>query len=102
MITRQELEKAIESCESAPVSYQNCEKLATFYAIYDHLYTRRAPQVERVAETKISVSGNSEFFRLIDGLEAKRVWDIMDELMTSVQVLQPKLYDAVMQKIDDL
>lgn len=102
MMTRQELEAAIESCERAQVSYQNCEKLATFYAIYDHLYTRRAPQIEQVTETEISVSDGSDFRRMINGLPAERVWRIIDELMTSLQVVQPRLYDAVMQKIQDL
>lgn len=102
MMTRQELEKAIESCERAPMSYQNCEKLATFYTIYNHLYTRRTPQVEMVTETEISVSNSSKFCRMIDGMQATKVWNIMDELMTSLEVVQPRLYDAVMQKIQDL
>lgn len=102
MMTKQELEAAIESCERATMSYQNCEKLATFYAIYDHLYTRRAPQIEQVTETKISVSDGSEFLNMINGLQSSKVWSIMNELMTSLQVIQPRLYDAVMQKIQDL
>lgn len=102
MMTRQELEEAIDACERAPMSYQNCEKLATFYAIYDHLYTEQAPRVEKVRETKISVSGSSQFYQLINGLNASDVWNIMDELMTSLEVVQPRLFNAVMQKIDDL
>lgn len=102
MISKQELLDAIEQCERAPMSYQNCEKLATFYAIYDHLYAEPEPQVERVTETKISVSGDSDFYRKIDGSNASSVWKIMDELMQTLQLVQPRLYDGVMQKIEDL
>ena len=102
MMTKQDLEEAIESCERAPMSYQNCEKLATFYAIYDHLYTELSPRIERVEETKIRVSGESDFFRMINGLESSKVWSVMEELMLTLQAVQPRLYHGVMQKIEDL
>lgn len=102
MISKRELEEAIELCENAPMSYQNCEKLATLYTIYDHLYTERAPEIERVAEDKISASRNSEFLRMINGLPSLSVWSIMDELMKTLQVIQPRLYDGVMKKIQEL
>ena len=33
--------------------------------------------------------------------EAADVWPIMDELMSTLQVLQPRLYDGVMRKLQD-
>ena len=102
MISKRELQEAIESCECAPLSYQNCEKLATLYTIYDHLYTEQTPKIEKVEEDKISASGNSEFLKTINGLPSLSVWSIMDELMKTLQVIQPRLYDGVMKKISDL
>lgn len=102
MINKQDLQEAIEQCERAPMTYQNCEKLATFYTIYNHLYAERAPKAEKVTETKVSVSGNSEFFRSINGLPASSVWSIMEELMETIQITNPRLYDSVMQKIENI
>ena len=51
MIAKTELEKAIDECEHLPTSYQNCEKLATFYAIYDHLYAEKEPKEQKAVYT---------------------------------------------------
>ena len=40
MITKTELEKAVDECEHLHVSYQNCEKLAVFTQ-YMVIYTLR-------------------------------------------------------------
>ena len=102
MISKNELLQAIASCESAPVSYQNCEKLATFYLIYDHLYAEQAKNDEKAVGAKIQASGKSDFLRAVDGANAEKVWEIMDELMQTLQVLQPRLYDGVMRRLGDI
>lgn len=38
MISEKELRREIEEYENAQPNYQICEKLATLYIIYDHLY----------------------------------------------------------------
>lgn len=108
MLTKKELQNAIDQFESAPMTYQNCEKLATFYALYDHMYGERVPQEEnysrkeRADETKIKVSGTSEFLRLINGKSSEKVWQVMDELMETIQITSPRLYNGVIRKIEDL
>ena len=36
MFSEAELSKAIDELEKTPVTYQDAEKLATFYILYDH------------------------------------------------------------------
>lgn len=101
MFNKSELLNAIDDLEMSPATYQNAEKLATFYLLYDHLYTRKEPvgRVETVEEVIIDNHGDSDFLRLIDGKKAHSVWLIMDELIEAVQVLQPRLYEATIEEL---
>ena len=55
MFSKNELLDAIDDLESAPATYQNAEKLATFYLLYDHLYVEKEPvnRIEPVREVTI-------------------------------------------------
>lgn len=102
MLTRKELLEAISECESAPMSYQNCEKLATFYLIYDHLFSEPVERMESVPEMFVQTTGTSDFSKAINGKSAKKIYLLMDELIESVQALMPNLYDAFMRRLDEL
>ena len=101
MFSKNELLDAIDDLESAPATYQNAEKLATFYTLYDHLYVREVPKnlVEMTREVTIDNYGDTEFLKAIDGMNAEKAWLIMDELMTTLMALQRKLYDATIDRI---
>lgn len=104
MFSKIELLKAIDELEMSPATYQNAEKLAVFYLLYDHLYIKKEPvnRIEPVKEVTIDRYDGSEFLQAIAGKNAEDIWIIMDELMQSVQVLQPKLYEATLDSIKDL
>ena len=86
MFSKNELLNAIDELEKAPATYQNAEKLAVFYLLFDHLYVQKEPD-------------GSEFYEAISGHEAAQVWAVLDELMATLQLLQPKLYSATIDKI---
>ena len=96
MFSKNELLDAIDDLEMAPATYQNAEKLATFYTLYDHLYVREVPKnlVEMTREVTIDRYGDTEFLKAIDGMNAEKAWLVIDELMTTLMALQRKLYDA--------
>ena len=50
------------------------------------------------AET-IHFDSGTDFSQVIDGRDPADIWPIMDELMSTVQVLMPRLYDGVMRKL---
>lgn len=102
MFSKSELLDAIEDLEMAPATYQNAEKLATFYTLYDHLYVRKEPvsRIESINEVIVDDYGDSEFLQAVAGRKADQIWMVMDELMETVKVLQPKLYQAVIDKIN--
>ena len=101
MFSKNELLDAIDDLEMAPATYQNAEKLATFYTLYDHLYVREVPKnlVEMTREVTIDRYGDTEFLKAIDGMNAEKAWKIMDELMTTLMALQRKRYDATIDRI---
>ena len=100
-ILLRELLDAIDECEMGSNSFQNCQKLAVLYAIYDHLYSEPMPMQATVREVEIDSYGDSDFLQAVAGKKSEEVWMVIDELMETVRALQPKLYDAVLRKLNE-
>ena len=102
MISRDDLEQAIVECiNTRNPDVNTCMKLAAFYTIQDHLYPEgysfAAPAV--VSESCVEYDGKSEFMQAVDGRPARDVWAIIDELMCTLQIVNPRLYDGVMRML---
>lgn len=110
MITEKDLQEAIAECKGQRnPNAGTCIKLAAFYILQDHLFPQEpmalpsysyAAPVETIERT-IDFPGDTEFSRVIDGREAADIWPVMDELMSTLQVLNRPLYDGVMRKLRD-
>ena len=116
MITEKDLQEAIAECQGQRnPNASTCIKLAAFLTIQRELFgnpeqlTDNKPAysfasaptetVENTQEDVICYHGDSDFLTAIDGKYAQDIWPIMDELMESMAVLQPRIYDQVMRKI---
>jgi len=99
MLSEAELLKAIDELEKAPTTYQDAEKLATFYVLYDHLYKKQEPIIEPVKEVTINRYNGSEFYRAISGKKARDVWKIVNDVMMMIKVTQPNIYRAIIQRL---
>ena len=111
MIYERDLDESIARYqgETNP-SINTCIKLAACYALKNELfgktdqpepmpvYSFAAAPAETV-EKIIQYSSDTEFSRMIDGRDAADIWPIIDELMTTVQTLMPRLYDGVMREL---
>ena len=60
-----------------------------------------AAEPKEPSEQVIQWEGDSDFAQEVSGRAVSHIMPIMDELMETVQVLQPRLYDAVMRKLKD-
>lgn len=108
MITERDLEQAIAECQGERNPNSNtCIKLAAFYTIKNEMFGRHeqmepgysyAAPVETI-ETTIDYESDTDFSQAIYGRKAADVWPIMDELMSTIQALMPRLYDGVMRKL---
>lgn len=102
MVSQKELLSSIKEMEGAPPTYQNMQKLATFYTIYDHLNAPRSNSAsiqETVRQDIVDYYGDSDFLKEIEDKDAEQMWLLMDELMSTIKALQPRLYEATMQEI---
>lgn len=107
MITKNDLLEAIAECQGARNPNANtCVKLASYYTILEH-YEKddREPIPEysysNSAQNQSTVAnfGNTEFAQEMEGKDSGQMWLIMDELMSTLQVINPRLYAGVMRKI---
>ena len=108
MITERDLQDAIAECQGERRPNANtCIKLAAYFTIYDHLYPKKAELTEEIPQTIfqtveegiIDDYGDTDFYRTIKGRKAADVWAVMNELMETIQVINPKLYDGVMRQL---
>lgn len=110
MITKEDLEAAIAECQGERnPNAQTCIKLAAYYTILDNIrkpepqdygasYTA-APTVIDTGERFIDYHRDTELSRLIDGKEAYPVWEVMDELLQTLKMIMPPLYNGTVEKL---
>lgn len=101
MLNIDEINKEILMIETKhDTTYATIERLAPLYIVRNNLIRSNA---EREAKTtNIAESGDSLFMQAISGKDISRIMDIMNELVTTLEVINPNLYAAVMRKINDL
>lgn len=108
MITEKDLQEAIAECEGARNPNANtCIKLAAYYTIQRELYGEQEQAVSLphpIRETIVAApyESDTEFGRIVGRLNTHDVLEAMDELVSTVQVLNPPLYDAVIRKLNQL
>lgn len=106
MITAQDLKAAIAECQGKRnPDASTCIKLAAFYTIQREMFGEEKNAEQPVysyappPESIVELDSSTEFANMIDGRLQKEVWPILDELMSTLQVIQPRLYDAVISKL---
>ena len=105
MITEKDLLQEIELCQQQPITDKKFERLASCFIVYDHLFGEpygAAYSGSVQTETVIQTNGGSDFLRCVDGKNADKVWDVIDELMDATKMLHPRMYDGVLRKIEDI
>lgn len=98
MIDRDSLIDAMQELEKEPFTFNKCEKLACVYTIYDHLFEPK----KEVPPEIVKVVNDSEFSKSINQKSIDDIILIFDELMRTLEAIQPNLYSAVISKIKKL
>lgn len=99
MFDKSELQKAIKEIEKAPTTFDNAHKLSTLYSLYDREYSNSKQTVDVFVEEIIGYYGDTVLYKLIDGKNAESVWKIINELFDALEIVNPRLYDAVIRKL---
>ena len=116
MITEKDLTEAIAYCEGkVDPKPKDAILMAACYILMDHLYPSEngvysddnAPSYSYSAEPEdhiektIDYFSDTKFSQVIDGKNANDVWAVMDELMSVLQAINPRLYNSVVYKIEE-
>lgn len=107
MITEQDLQEAIAECEGQRNPTANtCMKLAAFYTIRDKMYPGQdvdpVPRYSFAPDpVGASYDSDTEFMQIIRGMPTGRLLEVLDEIMTALSVLNPRLYQAAIRKLTE-
>lgn len=116
LITKEDLQEAIAECQGTRNPNANTAiKLAAFYTILDHLDNDEPETVQprrsqadssfggysfNEAQTGfVQFDGDSDFAKAINGKRQSDVWSVMDELMSTIKIMNERLYNGVMRKL---
>lgn len=102
MIKKQELESAISQLEQLPPTLSNCEKLATYYTIYDHNFGEQPQTFFSSQSSDVNIYGDNPVVHAVNGKDQVKVWGVIQELMEAIQVLAPNLYEATIEKLNKI
>lgn len=107
MLDEREIRKEIARLEYEESSYPNYAKLADLYAIRREMrgvnefvgaYSSAAPP-EPVAQYTVGEYGDSDFLLAVAGKDPAKAWAVVDELMDTLAMVNSKVYNSVMQKV---
>ena len=107
MITEKDLQEAITECQGQRNPNANtCIKLAAYLTIQRELYGVKddpvIPAYSYAESPSVQYQGESEFSKLIDGMDIDRVMPLFDELLDAVKIVNPRLYDGFLRKLREL
>lgn len=118
MITEKDLQEAIAECQGVRnPKADTCIKLAAFLIIQREMfgktempeapaYSYAAPPIttenlQRYSgQDTVGEYGDSEFLQAIKDKDPADVWAVMDELMDTLHMVNERVYNGVMRKID--
>jgi hypothetical protein len=101
LIKEKDLLEAIAECQGERNPNANtCIKLSAYYTILNQMRKEPVEQYSFASEPEmVTLSGDTEFMKAIEGMPANDVIMIMDELMTTLSIVNPRLYRGVMNKL---
>ena len=113
MITAEKIHSEIEQLKVAPMTGDNCSSLASLLIIKEHLFKDEPKNGGNVAGNEpqsvlhnepitVYTDNANPFIKAINGKEMEHLIPIFDELMSSVKILYPKLYQKTLNQITNL
>lgn len=108
MITEDKLYEAIAECQGQRNPNANtCLKLASYYTILEHLKGEKQMPMpiysyataQEPKESFIDYISDTDFGKAVNGKSTEEVMKTMDELMSTLQAMIPRLYEGVMTRL---
>ncbi len=109
MLDIREIDAAIVELERREATFSGCAKLADLYTVRAHIIGQDTPYEQKYStgkdpdiKSRTDLYGNSDFLKAVSGKDALAAWSIMDELMDTLHIVNPRVYDSVIKKIKAL
>lgn len=103
MITMHDLDEAIAECQGQPHPNANtCIKLAAYLTIKESMteQDRTSGGASFAAQPlQASIDSGSSFAKKIEGQPTDKILALFDEVMDTLQAINPPLYAAIMRKL---
>ena len=103
MISIEQINGEIAVLEEQIPTHVTMQKLASLYIVRDHMGIAPAdsavPAVSVVQMETMPEYGMSEFLQAVAGKSVRDVMLKMDELMSTLMVVNPRLYESVMRDL---
>ena len=105
MITERDLQEAIAECQGERnPNAQTCIKLAAYYTILNEMTGHGQQPFSQGYSgayhgSEIDIKSESEFAHTVNGRDPVDVWPVVDELMQTLEVVNPRLYASVIKKL---
>ena len=100
MISIEQISGEIAALEAEPPTFASMHKLADLYIVRDHMIVG-TKSIAEAAPDVLPEMGDSEFFRAVTGQDAGKIWQIINETMETLKVMEPRLYNGVLRKIQE-
>ena len=116
MITESDLLQAIAECqgEREPNAH-TCIKLAAFYIIYNQLYGDKAEPARNIPAysfaaapsqavenpNTLSIKSDSAFARAVNGRDSAEIMLKVDDLISTLSEVNPRLYRCFMRRLKE-
>lgn len=94
MISKEEIDRTILELEEKDTTFATCERLAWLYVVRDHLSGMMLAR-----PVLLQAGAESEFLQAACGKDSEKVWAVMDDLMSTLRVVNPRAYESVMRRI---
>ena len=91
----------IAEWESKDLTFLVVERLAWLYIVRDNALMRVKEDTgeEPVLMPAVAISTGSEFMEACSKADVTQVWNVLDELMDTLKMLNPRLYNATLDKL---
>lgn len=108
MIKEQDILDAIAECQGERNPNANtCRNLASFYTILDHIRGDDTSSIDNnntgysyMAMPDVTYQSDSEFYSLIKDMDINKILELFDEVMDTLQVINPKLYASIIRRVE--
>lgn len=102
MISIEQISGEIASLEEEKPTHAAMQKLSALYIVRDHMILGEEKDPQIIVAGKIPMISETDFSKSIYDRDVKEVLNVLDELMETLRMIQPRLYEAVMRKLEKI